>query len=147
MERERNRSVAQANFMVAGVLYEGRAEVVAAYAHPEQTVFLGRDPANAYDRNAIEIRLPSGFQIGFMPREDAAQFAPLMDSGCLQQAYLTKILDGRRAPIPVVQAYLYDSASTVSGAVSASSIPSKRPAPVLTEKATGRESHAGSETN
>ena len=106
-ERLRNRPLASANFMVAGVVYEGRGRIVERRASAGDDVDLARDPGNAYDGNAIQVRLKTGEHIGFVPREDAARFAPIMDSGCKYEAYITKILDGRRAPIPVVQAYVY----------------------------------------
>jgi hypothetical protein len=113
-ERLRNRPIASANFMVAGVQHEGRARTVERYATADDPVHLIRDPNNAYDSNAIEIRLSNGMQIGFVPRENAAVLARVMDSGCKYEAYLTKILDGREAPIPVVQAYLYRLDATIA---------------------------------
>jgi len=77
-ERERNRPVHSANFMVAGVVYEGRSETVDKYLRSGQNVFLRRDPGNQYDSNAIEIRLREGYQIGYVPREDAREMAPLL---------------------------------------------------------------------
>jgi hypothetical protein len=95
------------DFMVAGSLYEGRPAVVERYARIGEPVYLARDPANRFSANAIEIRLSNGMQIGFVPETDARDIAPELDSGCPHQAYLKKILEGRRAPIPVVVASLY----------------------------------------
>jgi HIRAN domain-containing protein len=95
------------DFMVAGSLYEGRPAVIERYARIGDPVYLARDPANRYSANAIEIRLPNGMQIGFVPETDARDMAPELDSGCPHRAYLKKILAGRRAPIPVVVASLY----------------------------------------
>lgn len=128
-EREGNRPMAAANFMVVGVPYEGRAEVVRCYASEGCQVFLARDPSNRYDSKAIEILLKGGYQIGFAPREEAAALAKFLDAGCKHLAYITKILQGKRAPIPVVQVYLYRPESSVEGAVSQSGVPAKRGAP------------------
>lgn len=125
-ERERTRPIHSANFMVAGVVYEGRARVVDSHLKAGQTVFLARDPGNQYDPNAIEIRLPQGFVIGYVPREDAREMSPLLDGGCMQTAYCTKILAGRRSPIPVVQAGLYNPGANVSGAIASSEVPARK---------------------
>lgn len=122
-ERDRNRAAHSANFMVAGVAYEGRAKVVDRHLEPGDTVFLARDPGNAYDSNAIEARLRQGYQIGYVPREDAREMAPLLDRGYKQTAYCTKILDGRRAPIPVVQVHLYRPDADVPAAIGQTEVP------------------------
>jgi hypothetical protein len=106
-ERLLNRPLASANFMVAGVTHEGRAHSVAQYACVGDPVDLIRDPTNVHDSNAIEVRLKGGWQIGYVPREDAERLAPVMDRGCKYEAYLTKILSGEWAPIPVVDVSLY----------------------------------------
>lgn len=100
------------DFMVAGSLYEGRPAVIDRYAGIGDPVYLARDPANRFSANAIEIRLSNGMQIGFVPETDAKDMAPELDSGCPHQAYLKKILAGRRAPIPVVVASLYHPETT-----------------------------------
>lgn len=124
-ERERDRRLLNANFMVAGVLHEGRAQVVERYVRTEQSVFLIRQPQNAHDANAVEIRLANGMQIGFAPREDAASLARFLDMGCRYNAYVTKILNGRRAPIPVVQADIYGPSARVAGLKSQNDAPER----------------------
>src|SRR5262245_12512233 len=89
-ERERKRPVASANFMVAGVHYEGRPEVIRQYVEDGDHVYLARDPHNRYSRNAVEIRLRNGMQIGFVPEDDAVDLAPLLDQGCPHQAHVTR---------------------------------------------------------
>ena len=128
-ERERNRPLQRANFMVAGVAYEGRDAVIRRFVTDSSLVFLARDKGNPYDANAIEIRLKEGYQIGFVPREDAEDLAPLLDAGCTHQAYVTKILQGKRWPIPVVQAYMYRPQADIQGVVSQAQIPQKQQAP------------------
>lgn len=99
-ERLRDSPIGGANFMFAGVLYEGRDKVVNEYARAGDRAYLIRDKSNRYSRNAIEIRLGNGMQIGFVPEDDAIELAPLLDGGALQTAVITKILEGRRGPIP-----------------------------------------------
>ncbi len=123
-ERALRRPITSANFMVAGVTYEGRADVVEDYVEVGDSVYLVRDPDNEHDRNAIEIRVRQGFQIGFVPREDAGRLALLLDAGHSHQAHVTKILHGRRAPIPVVQIHIYHYEAEIDGAVTQDEIPS-----------------------
>jgi hypothetical protein len=66
-ERLRDSPIGGANFMVAGVLYEGRARVIADYARAGDPAYLIRDRSNPHSRNAIEIRLENGMQVGFVP--------------------------------------------------------------------------------
>jgi HIRAN domain len=114
------------DFMVAGSLYEGRPAVIERYARIGDPVYLARDPANRFSANAIEIRLPNGMQIGFVPETDARDMARELDSGCPHRAYLKKILAGRRAPIPVVVASLYHpEAAQLPGCVLQHQVPAK----------------------
>ena len=126
---ERESRLESPNFMVAGVTHEGRAPIVRRHVRENAPAFLARDPGNPHDRNAIEIRLDNGYHIGFMPRDCAESVAPLLDAGCRHKAYFTKILHGRRAPIPVVQAYAYSAAVEIEGAVLQSQVPTKRQTP------------------
>jgi hypothetical protein len=125
-KRERNRALYSSNFMVAGVYYEGRPEVIRQFAEDNDQVFLVRDRRNRYSRNAIEIRLGNGMQVGFVPEDDAREMSHFLDEGCPHQAYITKILTGGRVPIPVVQANVYRSDSDVEGVVFEADAPEKR---------------------
>ena len=80
-ERQRNRPLLSANFMVAGAKYEGRPDIIEHQLREGQQVFFVRDPSNQYDANAIEIRLQNGSSIGYVPREYAATITPLL-AGC-----------------------------------------------------------------
>lgn len=125
-KRERERPVASANFMVAGVRYEGRPEVIRRHVRERDQVFMVRDPNNKYSRNAIEIRTAQGYQIGFAPEDDAVELAPLLDKGYPHNAIITKVLAGGATPIPVVQAYVFRPESEMPGAVPREGIPAKR---------------------
>ena len=135
-ERVKKRSVYSANFMVAGVLHDGRADIVDRL-RTGQTVFLARDPSNPHDENAIEIRVEDGHQIGYVPREYAREMAPLLDAGHKQAAYCKKILTGRRALIPVVQANLYRADAPIVGAISNSAVPARSASRAMAKSGSG----------
>ncbi len=116
-ERERNRRLHSANFMVAGTGYEGRSRIIERELRPGQAVYLVRDPDNIYDSNAVQVCLANGHQIGFVPREETEQMAPILDRGCRQVASCIKILTGGSRPIPVIEADLYRSEADVPGTV------------------------------
>lgn len=67
---------------IAGVTFEGRQLVLAAMKVGDPIMCLP-EPENPFDENAIAVyvsRLPkSALQIGYIPREQASIFAPLMD--------------------------------------------------------------------
>ncbi|EKM54585.1 uncharacterized protein PHACADRAFT_197015 [Phanerochaete carnosa HHB-10118-sp] len=48
---------------------------------PGEEVRLIREPRNQYDRNAIKVENIGRTQVGHVPRQDAARFAPMMDRG------------------------------------------------------------------
>lgn len=121
--RERNRPLGSWNFMVAGVRYESRAEIISRHVRADDVAYLKRDSANRYSRNAVEVRAKNGMGVGYVPEDDAAEIGPLVDEGCRYEAVFTKVLTGGRAPIPVVQAYLYRADSTIEGSVSQSETP------------------------
>jgi len=124
-EKERSMPVGSWNFMVAGVRYEGRPEVITRYAAPEDTAYLIRDRENRYSRNAVEVRLSNGMQIGFVPEDYAIEVAPFLDSGLPHDAFITKVLTGGRSPIPVVQAYVYRADAAVAQLVYEKDVPAK----------------------
>jgi hypothetical protein len=124
-EKARTRALDSWDFMVAGVLYEGRARIVADHANAGDPAFLARDRANAYSRHAVEVRLGNGMQIGYVPEEFAVEVAPLLDAGHPHTAYLKKILTGGRAPYPVVVASVYRTDAIRAGLVFEHQVPAK----------------------
>lgn len=124
-ERVRRRPAYSMNFMVAGVPYEGRDAVVRKFVAEGDVVYLVRDPNNKYSRNAVEVRIENGMQIGFVPEDYAPEVAPLLDAGHPHKAEVKKII-GYRYSIPVVQAYLYPTDSDEPGIVFNSDVPAKR---------------------
>jgi hypothetical protein len=99
--------IENADFMVAGVRYEGRAMIVAKFVREGDAVALVRDRNNSFSPNAIEVRIESGHTIGFVPEIDACVLAPLLDQGSKYEAWVKKILGYGRVPFPVVVAELY----------------------------------------
>lgn len=58
--------------------YEG------ADAAAERRIRLRREPENPHDANAIAVFNHRGVQVGYLPREEAAWLAPLLDSGVIR---------------------------------------------------------------
>lgn len=125
-ERERNRPLASVNFMVAGVRYEGRPQVIQEYVRAEDAVFLVRDRNNKYSRNAVEVRTRHGYHIGFVPEYHAVELSPMLDKGCPHVALVTKVLTGGRAPIPVVDADVFRPDSSEPDVVFEKDVPPRR---------------------
>jgi HIRAN domain len=104
--------------MVAGTLHEGRLDTIRENLREDQRVFLVREPDNAYDKNAVRIDVARGgapiqrsetsfslqcIDIGYVPREVAAEVAPLLDAGFKQVAVCSKLLRrAARGPIPII---------------------------------------------
>ena len=67
---------------VAGARQHHTEAVAAADAAPGRPLELRRDPANEHDPNAIAVHAaPGGAQLGWVPRELAAELAPELDAG------------------------------------------------------------------
>jgi HIRAN domain-containing protein len=74
--------LAARGLLVAGVAGAGRhhAEALAGVA-PGAPLELRRDAANEHDPNAIALDAPGGAQVGWVPRDLAAEIAPELDAG------------------------------------------------------------------
>jgi hypothetical protein len=69
---------------VSGVAGAARhhAEALADEAvAPGRPLELRRDPDNPHDPSAIAVHVPGGLQVGWVPRELAAEIAPELDAG------------------------------------------------------------------
>jgi hypothetical protein len=60
---------------------------------PGRALELRRDAANPHDANAIAVHAPGGEQVGWVPREVAAEIAPALDAG---DAWSAVVLRERR---------------------------------------------------
>lgn len=76
--------LAERGLRVAGVAGASRhhSEAVAAESlGPGDSLELRRDPGNEHDPNAIAVHARGGEQLGWVPRELAAEIAPQIDAG------------------------------------------------------------------
>jgi len=122
--RERaKRPIRRLDFMVAGVGHQERASTIDRFLRVGNPVYLVREPDNQYDANSVLVRLKLGCDVGHVPREEAAQIAPLLDAGMKQIAYCKKILDGRHHRIPVIQAQIFVTSAEVPNALAPSELP------------------------
>ncbi len=117
LDREASMPLVHADFMVAGVSHEGRGDIIAKHVYDGMPVFLVREPDNKYSKYATGVVLENGLQIGYVPEEEVDEFAPYLDSGYPYKAFIKKILDGGRVPIPVIIASVYNFDAPVSGLV------------------------------
>ena len=111
--RARNRPVTRLDFMVAGTRNEGWPSIARRFARDGDPIFLVRDPAHRGSRNAIQVRIAGGMQLGFVPEELASEIAPLLERGHPYQAEIKKMLFGGSNPVPVVSTAIFRSDSTV----------------------------------
>ena len=91
--------VAGRGMFVAAVAGAARhhADALASEAlRPGAPLVLRRDAANEHDANAIAVDLPGGLQLGWVPREIAAEVAPQLDAGRPWTA--TALREQRRSP-------------------------------------------------
>jgi hypothetical protein len=101
------------NFMVAGVRHEGRAALVARHVREGDVVHLHRDVANRHSEYAIGVWTGDGHMVGYVPEDEAADIAPLLDRGGAYYAVFAKVLRGGAVPVPVVDASIYSAAATL----------------------------------
>jgi hypothetical protein len=66
---------------VAGAGRHHAAALETEAATPGRALALRRDPDNEHDPNAIAVDVPGGDQVGWVPREIAADLAPELDAG------------------------------------------------------------------
>ncbi|HRI86733.1 MAG TPA: HIRAN domain-containing protein [Candidatus Hydrogenedentes bacterium] len=127
LERKASVPLIHADFMVAGVSYEGRGDIVAEHVYEGMTVFLVREPNNKYSKYATGVVLDNGLQIGYVPEEEVGEIAPLLDAGYPYKAFIKKILDSGRVPIPVVVASVFNFDAPVNGLVTKQNNPPPAP--------------------
>jgi hypothetical protein len=63
---------------------------------PGAPLTLRREPANAYDRRAIELFDAAGRKLGYVPRIDNPAVARMMDAGERMRARVTAVTPGTR---------------------------------------------------
>jgi hypothetical protein len=94
---------------LTGVSYGNRQEVIGQMSIKDK-IHLLRDAGNVYDRNAVAVCLTkNGKQIGYLPRQIAADLAPRMDKGEIFPAEVKSISDGRNRKLKGVIIRIYIS--------------------------------------
>jgi hypothetical protein len=78
---------------VAGAERHHAEALASAEVAPGRPLVLRRDPDNPHDRHAIAVLATGGEQVGWVPREVAAELAPEIDAG---QAWSAVVLRERR---------------------------------------------------
>ena len=81
---------------VAGAARHHAEALEASDVAPGSALELRRDPANEHDANAIAVHAPGGEQIGWVPREIAADLAPELDA--LEPWSALSLREARRSP-------------------------------------------------
>jgi HIRAN domain len=81
---------------VAGAGAHHPEAVASADVAPGRPLSLRRDAANPHDPNAIAVHAEGGEQVGWVPRELAAELAPLMDEG--QRWSVLSLRESRASP-------------------------------------------------
>ena len=81
---------------VAGAARHHAEALEAADVTPGAALELRRDPANEHDANAIAVHAPGGAQLGWVPREIAADLARELDA--LRPWSALSLREARRSP-------------------------------------------------
>jgi hypothetical protein len=102
--REQTRVLHRGNFIVAGSRRSAERRDACELLDEGDAIVLEREPDNPHDRNAIIVLTAGGDELGYVPRDDAKQMAPLMDEGCFVDAEITRLLTETRdgIPLPIV---------------------------------------------
>jgi HIRAN domain len=79
---------------VAGAAQHHDAALQGDDVGPGAVLTLRRDPDNAHDPSAIAVLSPAGEQVGWVPRDVAAELAPSLDAG---EPWSAVVLRERRA--------------------------------------------------
>lgn len=131
-ERLRNEPIDTFDFMVAGTTREGRDQIVRELLDDDgatELVYLARDRGNRHSRHAVEVRLPDGRCIGYVPEWSkdvrARDVARHLDSGARHRAWIKRVLTGGRAPIVVVVADMFAPDVQAEGAVTQADVPQR----------------------
>ncbi|HVE35488.1 MAG TPA: HIRAN domain-containing protein, partial [Gemmatimonadaceae bacterium] len=114
-DRVRGLSLEAYDFVVSETHYEDRTTAIVRYASQGDDLLMMRDPENACSSNAIVIRLPSGFDVGFVPEFAARSLAQYLDAGYPYRARIRRILPGRISPVLVVSTDVYPPDTAVEG--------------------------------
>ena len=98
---------------VAGTQYGNRSSDVQQYCIEGNDVELIREPGNPYDPNAVLVALSAEVVFGYVPRRQAVDLAPLLDSGARYLAWVRKLYTGPTRDIPVVYVQIFGKDATI----------------------------------
>jgi HIRAN domain-containing protein len=101
--------------VVARTLYEDRAMSIARFAFEGDEVLLVRDPDYPHSKNAIMVRLLSGFDIGYIPEFAARSLAPHLDQDRRYTAHIRKIVNRDGVPVAIVAVDVFDDEPALEG--------------------------------
>ena len=124
-KKDINTPIGKWDFMVAGVRYEGRPNIIYRHAKEGDPVFLLRDRENVHSGTAVAVLLKNGMQIGFVPAEWSVEIAPLLDAGNPHTGVMETDLTGGKSPIPVVVAKIFAAHAEVPELVFERDVPRK----------------------
>jgi hypothetical protein len=106
--RERARPLHRGDFIVAGAGRSAERRTACEGLQVGERVVLEREPDNRHDANAILIIDTAGDELGYVPREDAAVMAPLLDGGGWVEATVKKVIEARTGyTLPVIISTMY----------------------------------------
>lgn len=106
--RERARPLHRGDFIVAGAGRSAERREACEDLQVGERVTLEREPENRHDANAILILNAAGDELGYVPREDAAEMAPLLDAGGWVEAIVKKVIEARGGyMLPIVISTIY----------------------------------------
>lgn len=106
--RERARPLHRGDFIVAGAGRSAERRAACEGLQVGDQVVLEREPDNRHDANAILILNTAGDELGYVPREDAAVMAPLLDVGAWVEATVKKVIEARSGhTLPVIISTMY----------------------------------------
>jgi hypothetical protein len=101
--REEARPLHRGDFVVMGARRSAERREGCASLSVGEAVVLEREPDNTHDGNAVLVLAEDGTELGYVPREDAKQMAPLLDAGAEVQATVKKLLETAEGDVlPVV---------------------------------------------
>lgn len=131
-ERDRNRPLQRADFMIAGATIGEERRMACESCCDDDPVMLVREPDNDYDKNAIQVVDAGGDVLGYVPRDLAADLAPLMDNGAKQDFRVKKLLEtSSERIIPVIVGALYRGDVDISSHVPSSEAQAKLAPPQM----------------
>jgi len=112
-DQRKNKPIVSFDVMVAGCSFRPNANN--EHAKAGMDIVLTSEPSNSHDSNAVMVLTNTGHHLGYIPRSEAAEVAPLLDQKHRYTATVKKILSGRTCNIPVVLVDIYSEDSTLEG--------------------------------